>query len=732
LTYTYDPAGNITRIEDDAQQTIYFNNQVVTPRNDYHYDAIYRLIRAQGREHIGQASQPQTTWDDRFRVHLPHPGDGQAMRLYTELYEYDAVGNFERMTHRATNGNWARGYDYNETSLIEPGKPSNRLSSTTVHPNGHQPIVESYTHDAHGNMTQMPHLPQMAWDYRDQLQATSRQVVNNGGMPEITYYVYDAAGQRVRKVTDRQGAPGETPTRKDERIYLGDLEIYRDYQNDGVTVKLEREMLHIMDDQQRIALVETRTLDTAGTDTATPQLIRYQFGNHLGSASLELDDQAQIISYEEFYPYGSTSYQAVLADMEVSPKRYRYTGMERDEENRLSYHGARYYVTWLGRWASCDPIGLAGGSNLYAYCLGNCIGLDDPVGTQPKNSDLTCTEVPTPPLDPSDADDPIAAYRDQVADELGGWDAAHELTDLEHAIVYSRSGGSSGESGDPEGVLAHVSPSGQVIRVGKFLTAKELRSARAIRCVDQSGASLSVWMTENDSGDTIFWSRDKKALTVIPDKGRSSMEVGFGASLLNPIDFFSGWVANKLIRRGAGALVDIGEDISNAAANKVTNNVAVDAAKATTKVASEKVASEGVRRVQLIERMQHYVLESARAFDDALARRDLVALGEFLYPKELNLVLRGGKSVAAIRGTFVEWRSRFMFALDPFIQTNVGRGGYLGLRYVVGKGFRRGFADFSGTNGGLLSGMFIDITTKKGLASHLARGYLEKGLVLTY
>ena len=30
LSYTYDPAGNITHIRDDAQQTIYFNNQVVT------------------------------------------------------------------------------------------------------------------------------------------------------------------------------------------------------------------------------------------------------------------------------------------------------------------------------------------------------------------------------------------------------------------------------------------------------------------------------------------------------------------------------------------------------------------------------------------------------------------------------------------------------------------------------------------------------------------------------
>ena len=35
LHYTYDPMGNITHIQDDAQQTIYFRNQVVEPHNDY-------------------------------------------------------------------------------------------------------------------------------------------------------------------------------------------------------------------------------------------------------------------------------------------------------------------------------------------------------------------------------------------------------------------------------------------------------------------------------------------------------------------------------------------------------------------------------------------------------------------------------------------------------------------------------------------------------------------------
>ncbi len=46
--------------------------------------------------------------------------------------------------------------------------------------------------------------------------------------------------------------------------------------------------------------------------------------------------------------------QAGRTAAEVSLKRYRYTGKERDEENGFTYHGARYYAPWLGRWISFD------------------------------------------------------------------------------------------------------------------------------------------------------------------------------------------------------------------------------------------------------------------------------------------------------------------------------------------------------------------------------------------
>jgi RHS repeat-associated protein len=365
VQYTYDSAGNIIRIADEALLGVVNNNQPVDPVCSYHYDALYRLIEATGREHIGQTAHdfnPQNRRDYDFvglADFLAHPNDLQALRNYTERYAYDAVGNFDVVRHSANGGSWTRHYDYEEDSLIEPGKLSNRLTRTAVGNGGND--IESYTYsdaqgnDVHGCMTAINNIA-MIWNFADQL----HQVELGGG--GTAYYVYDAGGQRVRKVWEK------APNLIEERLYLGGFEVYRKYNGNGQTITLERETLHVMDDQQRIALVETKTRDNSVQINAPIPAQRFQCGNHLGSASLELDEHAQIITYEEYSPYGSTSYQAGRSAAEVSLKRYRYTGMERDEESGLAYHTARYYLPWLGRWVSADPIGIAGGVNLYCYC----------------------------------------------------------------------------------------------------------------------------------------------------------------------------------------------------------------------------------------------------------------------------------------------------------------------------------------------------------------------------
>jgi RHS repeat-associated protein len=378
LAYYYDPVGNVTQIADDAdtQDVIFFRNQRVDPSASYSYDPLYRLITATGREHLGQtggglSAPQQVTNDDSVRVGLLQPTDGNAMGTYTETYSYDGVGNILSMAHQVGSAGWTRRYTYAEPSQIVAGETSNRLSTTSLPGDpASGPYTGTYQHDADGNMTLMPHLASMTWNEDDRLRSTARQAGT-----QATFYAYDGGGQRVRKVTDWQ-PPRTAAAPKTERIYVGAIEIYREYATDGSTITLARETLHVAEGDNPIVLIEIRT---AGTDKAPAQLVRYQFGNHLGSAALELDDQSNMISYEEYFPYGSTSYQAVASQTDL-PKRYRYNGKERDKENDLYYHGARYYVPWLGRWTSCDPAGISKSPNLYEYVSGRPSILVDKFG----------------------------------------------------------------------------------------------------------------------------------------------------------------------------------------------------------------------------------------------------------------------------------------------------------------------------------------------------------------
>src|SRR4029450_5571382 len=138
--------------------------------------------------------------------------------------------------------------------------------------------------------------------------------------------------------------------------------------------------------ESRVALVETRT---QGADGSPAEVVRFQIGNHLDSALVELDAQGAVISYEEYYPFGSTSYQAGRTIAEVSLKRYRHTGKERDQETGLALHGLRYYASWLGRWTAADPAGPADGTNRYWYASDNPVKLIDPSGLAPKKKILT-------------------------------------------------------------------------------------------------------------------------------------------------------------------------------------------------------------------------------------------------------------------------------------------------------------------------------------------------------
>jgi RHS repeat-associated protein len=358
LYYTYDPVGNISEILDDAYEPVFFNNQRVEPRNRYSYDALYRLIEASGRENHQATDAPDRAEAEPYAVRFPI--SDQALRNYSQSYAYDAVGNILEIRHRADGGSWTRQSTYatNSNRLLRSWTGDGRRNAVDVR------------YDSHGSMLNLANTPEaygLRWDYRDMIHR-----VNLGGGGQA-FYSYDAGKQRSRKRIEHNG------NRVEERLYLGGMEVYRRWLNGSLVEEIETH--HLFAGEQRLLIVEDVQL-TDNPNLNAGLLHRYQYGNHLGSVSLELtgDEDPQVISYEEYHPYGTTAYRARNAALRATAKRYRYTGMERDEETGLSYHTARYYLPWLGRWGSVDPIGVAAGLNLWSYTNAKSISFADTNG----------------------------------------------------------------------------------------------------------------------------------------------------------------------------------------------------------------------------------------------------------------------------------------------------------------------------------------------------------------
>ncbi len=379
LTLIYDPVGNVVAVADGVS----YGNPDVSADGFYEYDALYRLVRAEGREHPGQ----RPGHEDAAQFGLPpaaHPNDWRALRRYRETYAYDAVGNVVEVLHRpldAAGAGWSRRYQY--------ASDNNRLRATSAPGDPDGVFAEAYDHDAAGNLTRMPHLPALDWDRANRLRRAKKQVQNGEGPANDVHFTYDASGRRVRKVYEHGGLV-------EERVYLGGYEVYRRRAVGAAEPEFERQTLHVIDGRRRVALVETKTVDAGAPGFAPSTRHRYQLENHLGSSALELDEAGRVFAYEEHYPFGGTAFRAADGATDVGDRRYRYTGKERDEETGLYYHGARYYAPWLARWCSWDPIATKDSFSQYAYVNDNPLTKVDPTGLAGDDPPAQSTKPPRP------------------------------------------------------------------------------------------------------------------------------------------------------------------------------------------------------------------------------------------------------------------------------------------------------------------------------------------------
>lgn len=112
-----------------------------------------------------------------------------------------------------------------------------------------------------------------------------------------------------------------------------------------------------------------------------PYYYHYNFTGHTVAMT---DANGDIVNKYAYTPFG------ILADSEETvPNPFRYAGKfgVMDDENGLLYMRARYYDFDGGRFITKDPIGFAGGVNLYAYTT-NPVNWVDPLGLCDMEGDL--------------------------------------------------------------------------------------------------------------------------------------------------------------------------------------------------------------------------------------------------------------------------------------------------------------------------------------------------------
>lgn len=361
LEYRYDPMGMITRIFDAAVKPVYFANQRCDGTRTFTYDSLYQLSSATG---CSAAALPQPV-----RGQSCDPAD---LRNYLQNYEYDHGGNLIKIIQVR------EGASHTRHIVIDPN--SNRgISQEADDP----PPDFSRLFDPHGNLLERVPGQPLRWNSRDQLQSVV--MISRSDGQEDAEQCWYSEGVRVCK---RYEHYGKNASHFHQVRYLPGLEI---------SCKDNGEELHAITVTTGAGTVRCLYWENDPANIGSTQL-RYGLNDHLDSCLIELDQLGQMISHEQFFPFGATACFLLRPDMEVDYKTIRYSGKELDRSG-FYYYGERYYAPWLGRWTQPDRHGIADGLNLYCMTHNNPINFVDQQGamtTPPQSRRASQTNIPMP------------------------------------------------------------------------------------------------------------------------------------------------------------------------------------------------------------------------------------------------------------------------------------------------------------------------------------------------
>jgi RHS repeat-associated protein len=146
--------------------------------------------------------------------------------------------------------------------------------------------------------------------------------------------------------------------------------------NEGVLLKASNE--NMIDNLKQICSSEYSDINLR------PRLVvsyygfdsKYFLKDHLGSIRVTIDENANVLGYDDFYPYG-LQMPGRSSNTSNPNDAYKFAGNELDRENgvNLTHIGVRSYDMFTGQWTTMDP--MEEFHTPYSYVGGNPVNLVD-------------------------------------------------------------------------------------------------------------------------------------------------------------------------------------------------------------------------------------------------------------------------------------------------------------------------------------------------------------------
>ena len=264
----------------------------------------------------------------------------------SDSYTFDANGNRTLASRTTTQGSGS------DVATIEA--TSNRLTEIRD-PQG--TLARSLGYDAAGELVTQVHADGRSFVY--DYDARGRLAGISLNAAPIVSNAYDYLERRVSR-TQTSGGISSTV----HYIYGDDGLLLAEH--DGSTGALLREYIWL--EGSLIAIVE---------GTVAAPAYSYVHTGHLDEPVMVTDAAGQVISSITRDPWGNAILLTGSAELSLG-----YPGQWHDQEGGLYQNWHRDYDPTLGRYIETDPIGLPGGTNLYAYVDGNPVNAVDPRGLQ--------------------------------------------------------------------------------------------------------------------------------------------------------------------------------------------------------------------------------------------------------------------------------------------------------------------------------------------------------------